>query len=66
MPEENGFEVECIRVTVSSESWELDLNQFYEDLDLIAQAADKYQIKRIYDKSSMGVFLLDWIRNREA
>jgi len=44
---ENG--ITCIRVTVSWESWELDLNEFQEDLDLIAQAADKYDIKCLYD-----------------
>jgi hypothetical protein len=41
--------VTCVRVTVYWESWELDVNQFREDLNLIADAADKYGIMCIYD-----------------
>lgn len=39
----------CIRVTVYWESWELDKNQCREDLNLIADSADKYGIMCIYD-----------------
>jgi hypothetical protein len=41
--------ITCIRVPISWESWELDSNQFYEDLNLIAKTADKYGIMCIYD-----------------
>jgi hypothetical protein len=44
---DNG--ITCVRVTVHWESWELDMNQFREDLNLVADAADKYGIMCIYD-----------------
>jgi Cellulase (glycosyl hydrolase family 5) len=44
---DNG--ITCIRVTFYWESWELDATQFHEDLNAIAEAADEYGIKCIYD-----------------
>jgi hypothetical protein len=41
--------ITCIRVTFSWESWELDRDGFLEDLKVIAQSADNYGIRCIYD-----------------
>ncbi len=42
-------QITCIRVTIFWESYELDLHQFSEDLNLIGEEADKYGITCIYD-----------------
>ena len=42
-------EITCIRITFCWESYELDLNRFRADLKHIADIADKYGIKCIYD-----------------
>ena len=41
--------ISCVRVTHYWESWELDASQCYQDLNAIADAADKYGIMCIYD-----------------
>jgi hypothetical protein len=41
--------ITCVRVAFYWESWELNSTQCLEDLDAIAQAADKYDVMCIYD-----------------
>ena len=41
--------ITCIRVTFYWESWELDRNQFHEDLKAIGEVAEKHGLMCIYD-----------------
>jgi hypothetical protein len=44
---ENG--IKCVRVTLYWESWELNRDRCLDDLSVIADSADKYEVMCIYD-----------------
>jgi hypothetical protein len=41
--------ITCVRIPFYWESWELDANSCYQDLNAIGEAADKYGVMCIYD-----------------